>query len=873
MLIRPLCNPHIRLSCNPPLGQSTTLAPGKKSVRFTVLVESTTDKSLSVALWHNSERKENWTSVNLKPIEQSPSVITVDSLPIENAQQQWFAGDLNGNPKDNASISFTVTFRESEEEPWKWVNDQFSSSDGHIFYQAAGSPDDDLSKYFDGISSSLQIKKDRSDTPDTTLWHVSGPVRAASGKASGYSTIKLGRPTSYSGWFALVRLWSPWLAPRQGRGDFRLDKEAVLTVFQRQDGTHIAVLAISGVDDVLTLLHHDGDGNVVINARNDSENDGVAQLVLAAGNTLEDVVAATMYYARRIVLKYEASTGQLTEELKALQDAIKPEWLENWYDGLTYCTWNGLGQKLREEKLFEALDSLKENGINITSLIIDDNWQNLNHEGGNQFNNAWSDFEATPVGFPRGLKATISDVRNKHKNIQHVAVWHALFGYWGGIDPKGKIAQEYNTVTVQKKDGVAGGRMLVVAQEDVRRFYDDFYRFLSSAGIDSVKTDAQFFLDELDDAPDRRALISSYQDAWNIAQLRHFSAKAISCMSQTPQLIFHSQLPTNKPRILLRNSDDFFPEVAASHPWHIFCNAHNAILNQHLNILPDWDMFQTSHEWASFHAAARCVSGGPIYITDVPGKHDVDLINQMTGRTLRGNTVILRPHTVGKSLNAYNSYDDLTFLKVSTYVGMAKTGVSILGLFNCTAHPISELIGLDQFPGAEEGTYVLRSHKTGKVTLPRAAKDNSSYARVDLLKQGWEILSAFPAQTFTLKRSHEGKGPGEVTVANLGLLGKMTGGAAIVNTDSYVDQESGKLRIWTSLKSLGTYGLYISDLKQRSIEDDFFALVFGRGVASHCVKINETCENVLEIDLDRAWEESGSKADWSNEIAIEVVIR
>lgn len=128
--------------------------------------------------------------------------------------------------------------------------------------------------------------------------------------------------------------------------------------------------------------------------------------------------------------------------------------------------------------------------------------------------------------------------------------------------------------------------MLVVAEEDVGRFYKDFYQFLNSAGVDAVKTDAQFFLDELDHATDRRNLIQAYQDSWNINQLRYFSGRAISCMSQAPQLIFHSQLPTNKPRILLRNSDDFFPEVPASHPWHIFCNAHNAIFNQHLNILP-----------------------------------------------------------------------------------------------------------------------------------------------------------------------------------------------------------------------------------------------------------------------------------------------
>ena len=33
-------------------------------------------------------------------------------------------------------------------------------------------------------------------------------------------------------------------------------------------------------------------------------------------------------------------------------------------------------------------------------------------------------------------------------------------------------------------------------------------------------------------------------------------------MSQIPQILFHSQLPTNKPRLMVRNSDDFFPGKA-----------------------------------------------------------------------------------------------------------------------------------------------------------------------------------------------------------------------------------------------------------------------------------------------------------------------
>ncbi|KAF2876898.1 raffinose synthase protein-like protein Sip1 [Massariosphaeria phaeospora] len=865
---------YASLTCNPPLGQTTTIASGKQSVRFTVLIRSSTTpgKIWEVALWNNFEDRQNWTSLKFEPIQEPESVVSIQIDNEANVQRQWFAVDLVGPPKHSNSLSFTITFRAAEDEQWKWANEQSSTSDGHIIYQPAELADENLSHYLEGIPRSLQIQEEKSDTPNTLLWSINDTVNAASGSASGLSKNKLGRPTSYSKWFALVRLWAPWLAPRQGKTDFWPDKEAILVSFQREDGSHLVLLAVSGVDDVVTTFNHDGDGNVVFSSRNDSEQEGTAKLIVAVATSLEVAVAAVMYHARKIVVKYEVASGEDAAELKALEKGFQPQWLENWYDGLSYCTWNGIGQKLTEDKLFEALDSLQKNEINITNLIIDDNWQSLNHEGGDQFLNGWMEFEATKTGFPGGLKPAVDEIRNKHKNIKHIAVWHALFGYWGGIAPEGKIAQEYKTVTVQKKDGVSGGKMLVVAEEDVGRFYKDFYSFLSSVGVDAVKTDAQFFVDELDDARDRRSLVNAYQDAWSINILRYFSAKAISCMSQTPQIIFHSQLPSNKPRILLRNSDDFFPEVPASHPWHIFCNAHNSILNQYLNILPDWDMFQTSHEWASFHAAARCVSGGPIYITDVPGEHDVGLIHQMIGQTPRGDTVILRPHNIGKSTSAYNSYDDPALLKVATYCGMAHTGVSILGVFNCTQRPLSEFIGLDQFPGAVKGEYIIRSHTTGQVTNPTSAEKGATFVHLDLPLIGWEILSAYPLQHFKLERQHSAGGPEDISVANLGILGKMTGAAAIVNTDTYIVQ-SGRLSIWTSLKVLGTYGLYVSDLKRRSIEDDFIALIFGRPIPLHCVKISDACENVLEIDTTRAWKETDSNAGWSNEVAIEVVIR
>lgn len=330
-------------------------------------------------------------------------------------------------------------------------------------------------------------------------------------------------------------------------------------------------------------------------------------------------------------------------------------------------TWNSLGQNLSQDKILYALAKLQENSINISNLIIDDNWQSIDVPNETSAQPGWLEFEANSYGFPDGLKGAVSKIKSKHRNIQHVFVWHALLGYWGGISPRGRIAQKYKTLQVQREGD--GSNMTIVAHDDISKMYDDFYSFLIRSGVDGVKTDAQCMLDTIANAPARKELTNAYLDKWSIASLRHFGSNAISCMSQFPQAIFHAFMPQIRPPLVVRNSDDYFPDVPSSHRWHVWANAHNNIFSQYLNVVPDWDMFQTVHDFADFHVAARCLSGGPIYITDTPGEHNIELLRQFTACTTLGKTVILRPTVVGIAMDPYLNYDSGSLLKIGSYHG------------------------------------------------------------------------------------------------------------------------------------------------------------------------------------------------------------
>lgn len=58
-------------------------------------------------------------------------------------------------------------------------------------------------------------------------------------------------------------------------------------------------------------------------------------LLAAVGDNCESAIAAAVYHARTLIL---SSTHKgPPQELPALRNDIRPEWMQDWYDGLGYC--------------------------------------------------------------------------------------------------------------------------------------------------------------------------------------------------------------------------------------------------------------------------------------------------------------------------------------------------------------------------------------------------------------------------------------------------------------------------------------------------------------------------------------------------------
>ena len=243
------------------------------------------------------------------------------------------------------------------------MNDQIQLQDGELVFQPQPLPQN-LSAYLQGLSSKLDIHAASSETPETLLWSITASVTSAEEDASGYSDISLGTPCNVARYFCLIRASNSWLAPRHGRGDFALAEDAVLCSFLRSDGIQFVILAVSGLSDVLTVIKSDDNGNIIFAARNDALHEESAIVLAAAGKSIDAASAAVMYHARKLLCGNQylstLSENGLNASIKA---GMKAQWMENWYDGLTYCTWNGLGQNLSDHKIYDALDKLDRHGI------------------------------------------------------------------------------------------------------------------------------------------------------------------------------------------------------------------------------------------------------------------------------------------------------------------------------------------------------------------------------------------------------------------------------------------------------------------------------------------------------------------------------
>ena len=257
--------------------------------------------------------------------------------------------------------------------------------------------------------------------------------------------------------------------------------------------------------------------------------------------------------------------------------------------------------------------------------------------------------EATPdcvhSSKEENLAAVVSHLKSE-LNVRFVYCWHGLSAYWCGVSPEATSMQRYQPRLVFAKPpaslreiepsmlwnpSVIGGIGAVFNPKDL---FNDMHSYLSSCGITGVKVDCQAGVGMVGSVTGGGPSIAArYHSALEDSISRHFpNNDAINCMCHSTENIYRW-----RDTAVARASDDFYPSDTASHSPHIAACAYNGMFLSAL-ALPDFDMFHSRHRAAELHAAARAVSGGPVYVSDAPGKHSFEILKKLVlpdGHVLR----------------------------------------------------------------------------------------------------------------------------------------------------------------------------------------------------------------------------------------------
>ena len=454
--------------------------------------------------------------------------------------------------------------------------------------------------------------------------------------------------------------------------------------------------------------------------------------------------------------------------------------LPSFCDYFGWCTWDAFYQDVTHDKVRQGLESFHAGGIEPRYLILDDGWQSEKTFPSGE--RRLTGFAANGK-FPGDLAPTVTMCKEEF-GVNTFLVWHAIVGYWGGVDPESlpgygtrvvprRYSEEINQYAPEllKWFGPVCG---TVPPDGIYQFYQDYHRHLRRQGVDGVKVDNQASLEAIAEGVGGRvALTRAYHEALEGSAQTHFQGNLINCMSCANEMLF-STLNSN----LTRTSTDFWPDKPESHGLHLYVNAQvSAFFGEF--VCPDWDMFQSGHTMGMYHAAGRAVGGCPIYVSDKPDGHNFDVLKKLVlpgGLVLRGE----HPGRPTRDCLFADPTNENVLLKIWNVVGNnANNG--LIGVFHARhgegIGPISGVVRPSDVPELESQNerFAVFAHHANEL-------------RILEREEAWDItLDPLTAEVFTIVPVVEGETG--TAVAAIGLTNLFNSQGAIAFKQYAADEE------------------------------------------------------------------------------------
>lgn len=460
---------------------------------------------------------------------------------------------------------------------------------------------------------------------------------------------------------------------------------------------------------------------------------------------------------------------------------------------LGWCSWNAYGQDVTADKVVASVRSLQAQHVPLGFVLVDDGWLSVKDQ-------KLTAFEADAAKFPGGMAALARRLREEYK-VPHVGVWHTFQGYWNGVAPDSALAREHKMFK-----GLEGKLLPDPREGRGESFYEDWFGKLKSWGYDFVKVDGQGntvkFTDGLlplfDSAGGaHRNLQTAAVKFFGDGSQNGTGLGLINCMEMTLENAYNWRASN-----VARSSDDYQPELRHNPKDHLFQNAYNAFWIANF-AYPDWDMFQSHDERAEYHAAARAVSGGPVYFTDEPGKERPEILKRLTladGRLLMPD----EPAQVTRDLLLNDPSVEPVPLKIFGTVMRQGFPAATVAAFNVnkTALSVGGALRVSDLAGArpDGGQFAVFERGRARASLLGGREEALPFT---LGEFGYELFTVVPV---------------ERGVAVFGLLDKYVGAAAVVSVT-----RGGGEAATVRLREAGDFGAWLAFRPSR-IEVDGRAL-------------------------------------------------
>jgi raffinose synthase len=522
--------------------------------------------------------------------------------------------------------------------------------------------------------------------------------------------------------------WNSWSKPIAVTDPATIpDWDGQFFYWQQEDGTYGAAVPLSGNGYRTTLGSKSAEfGSKAVQGIEHTEGKKIPSLAIAFGP--EPFALFERIY--RMALK------QMGKEENLRVKKSMPDFLN--YIG--WCSWNAsdLGKNLNEAMLLSNIESYTKNNFQLGWVLIDDGWFT-------SLDGKLQSLEPNSEKFPNGFKPVVDKLKNDY-HIRNVGVWHTLNGLWNGIDresPLGKYyAKDLFSWTQKARPDLATAPsrtyyFIKPESDSLLGFYRHWHKYFRSQHLDFVKVDNQLVVERmaLNNYP-IFTLSEKMHAALNTSVKENFNGGVINCMDMTADAYLNFGSTA-----VARTSEDYFPykpneDYNLEHgnaAAHIVQAMYNSIYFSQM-VYPDFDMFESSSPNGEYHAIARAINNGPIYITDAVGAQKFGILRALVysdGRTIHSETPLLPTADCLFQLQSPRLFKG--FSKVN--------GSGLLGVWNAADEDeVAGEIKATDIPDLKGEEFLLYDYRTKK-----GEKVNRSFNKpVKLPRMGYNLFYLIP---------------------------------------------------------------------------------------------------------------------------------